>query len=62
MGLASGAGLVTVPRKIGAREAWSTRANRKGEFTEKMGTERMMVMEVAADASAPSSLNSTPQA
>lgn len=41
------------------REASSTRANRKGELTEKRETERIEVTTVVADASTPSSLSST---
>ncbi|TNN47457.1 hypothetical protein EYF80_042342 [Liparis tanakae] len=54
----SGAGLVTMPMKSGAREASSTRAKRKGELTENCETERMEVTTVVADASTPSSLSS----
>lgn len=57
MGL-SGAGFVTMPMKRGVREASSTRAKRKGEFTENMETERMEVTTVVAEASTPSSLSS----
>lgn len=57
MGL-SGAGFVTMPMKRGVKEASSTRAKRKGEFTENMETERMEVTTVVAEASTPSSLSS----
>lgn len=50
---------MTMPMKSGAREASSTRAKKKGELTEKREMERIEVTTVVADASTPSSLNST---
>lgn len=49
---------MTMPMKRGVKEASSTRAKRKGEFTENMETERMEVTTVVAEASTPSSLSS----
>lgn len=49
---------MTMPMKSGVWEASSTNAKRKGELTEKREMERMEVIAVVADASAPSSLSS----
>lgn len=50
---------MTTPMNSGARDASSTRLNRKGELREKRETERVVVTAVVADASTPSSLSST---